>query len=132
MRTELIFRASARSGLPGVPKGSLVLIKKGIFGLPTSPRQWWSRVIGVLLKLRFQDPATQKYYTVVQSRLDPCWFLIRDEETNLLAGQLATHVDDILMSGNEQIVALMRNELKREFALEEWEALPFSYCGIQY
>ena len=37
---QLYFRPP-KEGLPGVPDGSLIQVKKGLFGLREAPRLWW-------------------------------------------------------------------------------------------
>ena len=41
---EPLFFESSSQGLPGIEKGALIEIVKGVFGLPDSPRGWWKEL----------------------------------------------------------------------------------------
>ena len=49
---QLFFHQPKR-GIPTLEKGQLVEIVKGVFGLSTSPKLWWMKLSGELLKLNF-------------------------------------------------------------------------------
>ena len=76
-------------GLPNVPDGALILIKKGVFGLNDAPRKWWTKVSETLISLGFKKQAM-------------CigMFLLYDQ-SGRLAGMVCLHVDDFLGAGNE-------------------------------
>ena len=57
-------------GLPGVEKGALIEIVKGVFGLPDSPRGWWR-------ELREGDSWTSL-------KLDHAFFCLRDSSGHLI------------------------------------------------
>ena len=113
-------------GLPGVEPGVLLEIKEGIFGFATSPRQWWSEISNALLDMQMivNDGARLKF---VQSRLDPCWFLLRDEHGSLV-GQLVTHVDDINLAVDPRYEEAVQNSVSDRFGLDEWEEQLFTRC----
>ena len=60
----------------------IVKLKKGVFGLPESPRLWWKRVSEELMKARWKKVSGC-----------PATFMVRDQ-SNALVGLLTVHVDD--------------------------------------
>ena len=82
-------------GLPGVPKGALIQMLKGVFGLCDSPRLWWEKLSRDLLKMKISVDGMRLHFK--QHPLDACFFLLYDENETL-HGALTTHVDDLLLS----------------------------------
>ena len=62
----LFFEPTSR-GLPGIEKGALIEIVKGVFGLPDSPRRWWNEL---------RDTLQGDSWTLL--KLDPPFFCLRD------------------------------------------------------
>ena len=97
--------------------------------MATSPRLWWGKLASSLKEMKFRDLQGQEVQ-FIQSRLDPCHFLLRDSRGNLVA-MLCTHVDDVKLAyaeGYEQVA----RRFGEEFPIGEWDELPYTYTGSQY
>jgi hypothetical protein len=107
----------------------LLEIVKGVFGLATSPRLWWSKMSRQLLQMVFTD-AYGEDISFVHHRIDPCLFLLRDSRGQLVA-TLCTHVDDLKYGGNKNYDHVAR-KIRDTFPIGDWEHLPYTYTGSQY
>ena len=68
----------------------ILRLRKAVYGLVNAPRKWWERLRKSLLTLGF-----------VQSRLDPCRFIMKSAgKIHGMLGMLSIHVDDILGGGD--------------------------------
>ncbi|CAE8725915.1 unnamed protein product [Polarella glacialis] len=124
-----LYMEQPKEGLYGLVPGQLLEIIKGVFGLATSPRLWWGKLASSLKEMKFRDLHGQEVQ-FIQSRLDPCHFLLRDSRGNLVA-MLCTHVDDVKLAyaeGYEQVA----KRFGEEFPIGEWDELPYTYTGSQY
>ncbi|CAE8740947.1 unnamed protein product [Polarella glacialis] len=125
-----LYMEQPKEGLYGLVPGQLLEIIKGVFGLATSPRLWWGKLASSLKEMKFRDLHGQEVQ-FIQSRLDPCHFLLRDSRGNLVA-MLCTHVDDVKLAyaeGYEQVA----KRFGEEFPIGEWDELPCTYTtGSQY
>ena len=94
----------------------------------TSPRQWWNEMsTGVKgLKINLDGYIT----SFVQSRLDPCWFILLNAAGDIV-GQLCSHVDDFILCVPPEL-EFVRDQITQLFGLSEWDELPFTYCGCRY
>eukprot|EP00971_Amphidinium_carterae_P034903 687385-Amphidinium_carterae.1 len=84
---RLLYVKLPREGIPSVEPGSLILLKKGVFGLPESPRLWWVKIHSIIMQAGF-----------VEWQGFPAAFLFFDGET--LQGCLVLHVDDGVWAGS--------------------------------
>ncbi|CAE8614373.1 unnamed protein product [Polarella glacialis] len=124
-----LYMEQPKEGLYGLVPGQLLEIIKGVFGLATSPRLWWGKLASSLKEMKFRDLHGREVQ-FIQSRLDPCHFLLRDSRGNLVA-MLCTHVDDVKLAyaeGYEQVA----RRFGEEFPIGEWDELPYTYTGSQY
>ena len=132
-----LFLRQPRSGLGDLHPEQLLRIKKPIFGLVDSPSAWWRKFSGVLkdLKLLGKDG---EVWRVRQCCLDNCIFMVQkevyDEKTGKTSyeapvGYLGVHVDDVLLIGQDDVCALMREKLSQLFPIREWESDNFEYVG---
>ncbi|CAE8594596.1 unnamed protein product, partial [Polarella glacialis] len=124
-----LYMEQPKEGLYGLAPGQLLEIIKGVFGLATSPRLWRGKLASSLKEMKFRDLHGQEVQ-FIQSRLDPCHFLLRDSRGNLVA-MLCTHVDDVKLAyaeGYEQVA----KRFGEEFPIGEWDELPYTYTGSQY
>lgn len=80
-RREHLYLRQPREGLPGLHRGQLLLVVRGIFGLASSPRLFWRHLRDSLLQLGFR-----------QSTLDKALFLYYKNGQLILA--VGAHVDD--------------------------------------
>lgn len=97
--------------------GGLARAKKGIFGLADSPRRWYLRLNKSVTKLGW-----------VRSELDAALWFLWSEDGGRLEGMLLSHVDDLLMGGNDRAHRLLL-ELGRELGFGSLETGSFTYCG---
>ena len=78
---RLFFEPPSR-GFPGIEKGALIEIVKGVFGLPDSPRAWWKEL---------RDTLQGDSWTSL--KLDPALFCLRDFSGHL-TGMIIVHVEE--------------------------------------
>ena len=86
---EPLFFEPPSRGLPGVEKGALIEIAKGVFGLPDSPRGWWQELRDALQGVSWRS-----------LKVDRAFFCLRDFSGHLI-GMSIVHVDDMLLSTND-------------------------------
>ena len=103
----------------GVPAGSLLRLRKAVYGLCDAPLQWYLTVKQWFLRKNF-----------VKSRFDPSVFILRDDSGTVI-GLVGIAVDDFLWGGNKVMHALM-DEFLKEFRLDSWDSAftGFRFCGI--
>eukprot|EP00959_Pyramimonas_sp_CCMP1952_P430943 9025400-Pyramimonas_sp.AAC.1 len=91
----LVIRAPHHGpALAGFPRGRLARVRKGVYGLPTAPRLWCSKVISAARKLGLEA-----------ARSDPAFLVLHDPKANhrgadSLWGCVCIRVDDFLWIGN--------------------------------
>jgi hypothetical protein len=124
-----LYMEQPREGLPGMVPGQLIEIIKGVFGLATSPRLWWKKLAQSLLEEVYHDQYGEEIQ-FVQHRLDPCLFLLRDSQGELIA-LLATHVDDLKLACRKNYLEV-KYRIQERFPIGDWEQLPYTYTGSQY
>ena len=115
----ITFIKGTMEGEPNLPlgKGGLARLRKGIFGLADSPRRWYLRLHKSLCKLGW-----------VRSEIDAAlWFLWSPEHTELY-GMVLSHVDDLLVGGND-IAKASIDKLGAELGFGSLETGEFTYCG---
>ena len=115
-------------GLPGVQKGVLIQMLKGVFGLCDSPRLWWEKLSTDLLAMEITVHETKLQFK--QHPLDACFFLLYDDAGGL-HGALTTHVDDLLLGCPHRRHGGLRQALSGLFPISEWEDKSFDYVGSQ-
>ncbi|CAJ2674023.1 unnamed protein product [Trifolium pratense] len=83
------------------------LLKKSLYGLKQSPRQWYRRFDDFLLKTGF-----------VRSNYDSCVYMMKRNEKVIL--YLLLYVDDILMaSSDKQEIQQLKEKLNGEFEMKD-------------
>ena len=99
--------------------GGLARLKKGIFGLADSPRRWYVRLHRSLTQLGWE-----------RSSIDAAqWFLWSADHAKL-EGIILSHVDDLLLGGNDRAKQSLL-ELGKELGFGSLEEKSFTYCGKQ-
>jgi len=126
---RLFFRQPAR-GIPGLRPGQLVEILKGVFGLATSPKLWWLKLSTDLLSLSIQ--CNGLFYSIEQNEIDPCAFRIMNTNTNEVAGLIFTHVDDLMVMAEQDLVVKVQEAIQNKFPVDDWEGGHFEYVGCEY
>ena len=97
--------------------GGLARLRKGIFGLADSPRRWYLRLHKSLTNLGWE-----------RSSLDAAMWMLWSADRTKLDGLLVSHVDDLLLGGNERAKALLL-KLGDELGYGSLEEKRFHYCG---
>ena len=132
-RDEELFISQPVTGFPGMKPGQLVRVKKNIFGLATSPREWWEDLQDGFRRVTIE--VDNVIYKFDQCPLDPCIFTLRKAEgegfSGAPIGYVGTHVDDLLVVAPKTISTLIEEALSREFPIDDWEAALFSYLGSE-
>ena len=105
---------------PGVPleNGRLAKVRKGVFGLADAPRMWWLRLDRALSERGWQ-----------RGMMDgACWYLRGAQRE--LRGIIISHVDDLLVTGDEEVKKHLY-DLGKElgFGSLEHGLDGFQYCG---
>ena len=126
MYRELYLR-QPKYGLKGLESDQLLRIRKGIFGLPDSPRKWWKRLKRDLLNIEIIHEGQTMHF--VQCPLDPCLFqLVKGDSPTPLA-YIGVHVDDLLVVGPKSLVSNLKEKLSSIFPVDSWEEDEFEYIG---
>ena len=117
-----LFIGQIRAVLDGEPElplgaGQLARLKKGIFGLSDSPRRWYLRLHKSLTRLGWE-----------RSLVDAATWFLWSPDRKQLDGMIVSHVDDLMMGGNERAESLLQ-ELGRELGFGSLESGSFVYCG---
>ena len=88
-RDEELFISQPVTGFPGMKPGQLVRVKKNIFGLATSPREWWEDLQDGFKRVKID--IDNIHYQFDQCPLDPCIFTLRQfKDGNFSGPRLAT------------------------------------------
>ena len=132
-RDEELFISQPVTGFPGMKPGQLVWVKKNMFGLATSPREWWEDLQDGFRRVKID--LGEENYQFDQCPLDPCVFTLRKADGNGFSGPpigyVGTHVDDLLVVAPGTISTLIERALSQEFPIDDWEAELFSYLGSE-
>jgi hypothetical protein len=103
-----------------LPNGKFVFIRKCLYGLKESAREWFKLLKEYLKSQGFsQNPA------------EPCIFFktSKDNELQLL---LALFVDDILTTGIQSQIDFFRNEFKKRFKMSEKGGICKHFLSIKF
>ena len=108
-RREALYLRQPREGLPGLLRGQLMLVVRGIFGLANSPRLFWRHLRDTLLKMGF-----------IQSTLDRALFMFY--KANRLVLVMGAHVDDLIGAGapGEDGADGILQQLRETFDFGSW------------
>jgi len=91
-------------------------LKKALYGLKQAPRTWYRRIDSFLTGLGFTKSKADAnlYYEVIDSGI-----LI-----------LLLYVDDLFLTGDEELISESKRELSKEFKMKDLGALHF-FLGIE-
>ena len=132
-RDEPLYLHQPATGFPGLRPRQLVRIKKNIFGLATSPHEWWQDLQGGILQVEVQ--CDEKRFGFVQCPLDPCIFMLREIVDGAYKGEpqgyVGSHVDDLLVVGGKKMNAMIREALSARFPIDKWELNHLDYVGSE-
>ena len=126
---RLLYLEQPATGVPGMEKGALWKVEKGIFGLVDSPRGWWGEIKDILAEVRV--PWKGKTFLLEQLPLDPCVFCLRDVDAPEQSpqGYLGIHVDDLLAAGPKSLCDALKEALSAVLPVDEWLDNEFEYPG---
>ncbi|CAE7307731.1 GIP [Symbiodinium sp. CCMP2592] len=132
-RKEELFLHQPSTGFAGLHPRQLVKIKKNIFGLATSPHEWWgdlqAGIKGITLDLNGDE------HIFDQCALDPCIFILRkvieEKMTGPPVAYVGTHVDDLLVIAPKSVGDGVKAELSKVFPVDSWEEDEFAYLGSE-
>ena len=132
-REEALFLHQPTTGFLGLLPEQLVRIKKNIFGLATSPREWWGDLQAGLFKVQINYDGGD--YGLEQCPLDPCIFMVRRMGEKGFEGRpigyIGTHVDDILIIAGNIVTDLLQKSLSGLFPIDKWEEGVLDYVGSE-
>ena len=113
---KLFFRQPSGS-LPGFHHQQLLEIRLPLYGLNDSPKRWFLEVSNLLRNIGWTSSA-----------LVECVFIFFDPESNVLAGILCLHVDDLLGSCGTACRQTI-NALRSRFPFRKWKRNQGEVCG---
>ena len=122
-----LFMEQPRGGVEGLDPLQLLRIKKGIFGLAESPRMWYDRLYQVLTEEVFEIEKVQ--YRLRPCPLDPCVFLLQNDEDSRPKAYVGIHVDDLLVVAHEKFRLALQGRISELFPVDSWEEGEFDYIG---
>jgi hypothetical protein len=94
-------------------------LNKCLYGLKQSARKWFKKITKILKKAGMQP-----------STADPCVFVAYNKSGDLEAA-MAVHVDDILVTGTDKMVAKVKKILSNEFEIKDLGKLSW-YLGVRF
>ena len=103
-------------GAPGIEKGSLLRIKKAVYGLIDAPREWYTALQQTMDESGFR-----------RSQLDTCLYYAW--EKGEMIGALAIHVDDIIFTGTELFQKKYMQKLKDKYPFKHWKTNQGEFLG---
>ena len=97
------------------------MLTKAVYGLVDAPREWW-----LCLDAHFQENGWMVIGT------EPCTW--RPYAGDQLIGLAICHVDDLLISGDEDHPVFQEAlaSLRKRFKWGTWETDSFTQCGLDY
>ena len=120
-REEPLFCEPPDSKLLGLEQGSLIQIRKTVYGLVDAPFRWNQHLDRELQNLGYRP-----------SLLDPCLYLLHtecsDSGTMQLDGVIMLATDDLINGGNEKHQSLM-HALHSKYKFGKWEYDSGRFCG---
>ena len=128
-RDEELFISQPVTGFPGMKPGQLVRVKKNIFGLASSPREWREDLQDGFKRVKIN--IGEETYQFDQCPLDPCVFTQRKVDSSGFSGPPIGYVDDLLLLVVAPGTTLIEQALSQEFPIDDWEAELFSYLGSE-
>ena len=98
---------------------------KACYGLVTAPARWYQCIDRNLKELGME-----------QCKSDPCLWVFRQIDasgTQQTVGYIASHVDDFLISGDEECEAWahLLQQFYSRFRWSPWECQSYLHCGIK-
>ena len=126
---ELYFEPPKNLGkakIPGVDPGSLLKLKKSIYGVNDAARQWYHSIKGILQRLGWESLT-----------FELAGFVLRDPTNTEVIAILALHVDDVLIAWDEKKYPneckSMQEKMQKEVEWGQWRTDgTLKFCGRSY
>ncbi|CAE7224992.1 GIP [Symbiodinium sp. KB8] len=132
-RDEPLYLQQPGTGFPGLLPEQPVIIKKNIFGLATSPHEWWEDLQKGIYKTTIVFGETT--FGWEQCPLDPCIFMLKEKRASSYVGRpigyIGTHVDDILVIAPKTVGERIKEGLSKTFPIDKWEVNHLDYIGSE-
>ncbi|OLP92925.1 Copia protein [Symbiodinium microadriaticum] len=132
--TRELYMHQPRTGFPNMLPGQLVRIKKNVFGLATSPHEWWGDLQDGFHAVKVFDEDGIEY-RFDQCALDPCIFMLRRWGEGKFSGHprayVGCHVDDLLVVAPSSFRVKIEESLSATFPIDSWEHDQFEFLGSQ-
>ncbi|CAE7287015.1 RE1 [Symbiodinium sp. KB8] len=132
--TRELYMHQPRTGFPGMAPGQLVRIKKNVFGLATSPHEWWGDLQNGFFTVEVRDNSGD-VFKFEQCALDPCIFMLRRWDSGEFHGApvayVGCHVDDLLVAAPKSYRKKIEEALSGVFPIDTWEQDQFEFLGSQ-
>lgn len=110
---EQIFMKQPKRFVEEGKEDYVCLLKKSLYGLKQSGRQWFRKLSSILLEIG-----------MVQCQADPCVYFKRTGEKIVL---LAAYVDDLIaVSNDDELLRLLKTELSLQLKIKDLGEL--SHC----
>ncbi|OLP74990.1 Copia protein [Symbiodinium microadriaticum] len=126
LERELYLR-QPKGGVQDLLPDQIFRVKKGIFGLPDSPRKWWRKLRRDMMNIRIEFEGQSLQF--VQCALDTCLFQLCDPESGKPLAYVGVHVDDLLVVEPRGLVGCIKRALSCAFPVDGWEDDTFEYIG---
>jgi len=126
---RLFFRQPVR-GIRSLHPEQLIEILKGVFGLSTSPKLWWLKLSKDLLSIVVVIGEAR--FIVEQNEIDPCAFRLVEQASRRVAGMIFTHVDDLMVMAENDLLIAFQKAVAEKFPVDDWESDSFEYVGCEY
>ena len=94
-------------------------LNKALYGLKQAGRQWNEKLNNTLLNMKFRRLLSE-----------PCVYVKENEQKDIVC-ILAVYVDDILLSGNDEEVIYVKNQIKSNFNIKDIGNIDF-LIGIKF
>lgn len=98
--------------------GTLWRLRKSVYGMVEAARKWWDRISQRLTEIN-----------CVQSKLDPCLFIVNDK-SGKLSGFIVIFVDDLKLAGSPTLCEMMIRDIGKSFEIGRVEKNEFVYTGL--
>jgi len=105
-------------GIPGVEDGSLIRLKKSVYGLCDAPVSWYWHFRKTLERLGMEV-----------SKTDRCLFVYRNPETQKVDGLLGIHVDDCIAGGSKRFEDVVLKRLRQILPFKHWKIEEAEFLG---
>ena len=102
-----------------VSNGKLWRLKKCLYGLNDSAREWYLKVKEMVTELLGE-----------RSNLDHAVFFWKDKDGEMI-GYCATHVDDFIVSGTPEFLDMLIDGIKKRFTVSSETDSFFKYVGLE-